>query len=163
MSENIVLEKFLYDLLPLAVSQYSEKEAVEGFAKSVKEVFGIDSSSVKRTESFNEGNGGIYGYVANTKKAYVDNQLSEYSEFPQLIDYKNLGYASCAVMPLMVGGRTIGVLELLSKIENRFSNDVLNSLSIGAAFMGLALSYSSESARSKNLAVYFDSAFGGPN
>ncbi|MCL5679822.1 MAG: ATP-binding protein [Candidatus Marsarchaeota archaeon] len=160
MAENIVLEKFMYDLLPLAMSQYGEKETVEGFAKSVKEVFGIDAANLKKTEALGEENGGIYGYVANTKKVYIDNQLSEYSEFPQLINYRNLGYSSCAILPLMVGGRIIGVLELLSKMENRFSKEMLNSLSIGAAFIGLTISYASEAMRSRNLAAYFDSAFG---
>ena len=159
MSENIVLEKFMYDLLPLAMSQYSEKDTVEGFAKSVKEVFGVDTASLKKLDSFGEENGGVYGYVANTKKVYIDNQLSDYSEFPQLISYRNLGYSSCAILPLMVGGRIIGVLELLSKMENRFSKEILNSLSIGAAFIGLAVGYSGEASRSRNLAAYFDSAF----
>jgi PAS domain S-box-containing protein len=161
MTENIVLEKFMYDLLPLAMSQYGEKETLEGFIKSVKEVFGIDAASLKKTEALGEESGGVYGYVANTKKVYIDNQLSEYSEFPQLINYRNLGYSSCAILPLMVGGRVMGVLELLSKIENRFSKEMLNSLSIGAAFIGITISYASEAARSRNLAAYFDSAFGG--
>ena len=160
MADNIVLEKFLYDLLPLVMSQHSEKDAVESFAKSVKEVFGIDTFNVRRAAIIDMHGGGLYSYVTNTKKPYIDNQLSEYSEFPELIDFKNSGYASCAIMPIMVGGHTTGVLEMLSKMENRFSKDILGSLSIGAAFIGLTLGYYSESVRSKNLATYFDSAFG---
>ncbi len=162
MVQDIVLGKFLYDLLPIAVGPFDEGKAVEGFANSAKEIFGIDKVEIRRLHGNGLNRESLDGYVINTKKAYIDNQLSEYSEFPKLIDRKHEGYSSCAIMPLIINGKAIGIIEFLSKIENRFSDEIVNSISIGAAFIGLAVGYAGEAALNKNLAKYFDSAFGTP-
>ena len=162
MVENIVITKLLYDLIPIAMSQLDEPAAEKAFSKSITEIFGIDEARIRRSEEKLTGVDSLDGYVLNTKKAYVDNQLSEYSEFPRLIDYKNAGYSSCAVLPISAPGKSIGVLELLSKTENRFSEEMISTIAIGAAFIGLALNAKAEARMSKSLASYFDSAFSSP-
>lgn len=160
MPENFLISKMLQDIINAANNSLGEEETERKLSLMMGEFFGIEKvviSAPARTDQQNE----LYGYVSNTKKTYVDNQLSEYSSFPQLIGYKNRGYRSCAIVPILVSGRVVSIVELLSNAENKFSNELISSASLGAYLTGLTLLYKTESERSLKLAGYFDSAFNG--
>ncbi len=158
--QDMVVSRFLYDIVPIANSAMGEDDIISNFSKSVSTLFGIDKVSFTDLKKRQGGTmGSLEDYIRNTKKTFVDNQLSEYSSFPELIRYKNGGYRSCAVMPLMAEGKVVSLIEMLSQSENKFSDDMLSSISFGASFIGFVLMYKSELVRSLRLATYFDAAF----
>ncbi len=160
MVENIVISRFLMDVMPIASSASSEDDTVKRFTEIVRSIFGIDRASVSLLQQNKQGENGITEYLINTRKAYVDNQLSEYSAFPELISYRNQGFLSGAFLPIIAHGKVLAVLELLSSAENKFSDDLVGSVAFGAAFIGFSLAYKVEAGRNVKLAGYFDSAFG---
>ena len=159
MVENILMDKFFLDIFPIVKTSSDDKQAINNFIEVVKDVFGIDSADVSLLSGNKEYGEKLDEYIQNTKKVYVDNQLSEYSAFPELINYKNKGYSSFAAIPVIASGKTIALLKLMAKQENRFSNDMLTALSIGGFFIGMFLAYKSESAMNLKIANYFDAAF----
>lgn len=159
MPENIMISKMLQDIILAANNTLLDDQVEKQFSQMIGSFFGIDrvmiSTSSRNESSQNE----LYGYVSNTKKIYIDNQLSEYSSFPELITYKNRGFRSCAILPIVVGGRVVSIVEMLSNSENKFSNDLISSASLSAYMTGLTLLYKYESDRNLKLASYFNSAF----
>lgn len=162
MAQEMVVSRLLLELIPITNSAVSEEEVTKHFTKVVSEYFGIDRISMSNIYDGDYRSGALLDYVLNTKKTYVDNQLSEFSSFSELIGYKNSGYRSCAVMPILAGGKVVSVMEMLSSSENKFSDELVNSVAFSASFIGFALMYRYESSRSTRLASYFDGAFNGP-
>ena len=159
MPDNLLISKMLQDIIQATNRTLIDDEAERQFAHMMCEYFGIDKVVIS---SLNRGAGmrnDVYGYVLNTKKTYVDNQLSEYSSFPELIEYKNRGFKSCAFVPIVVSGKVMSIMEMLSHSENKFSDELLSSASFGAYLTGLTMLYKYESERNIRLASYFDSAF----
>jgi PAS domain S-box-containing protein len=157
----MVVSKLLLDLIPIMNSAVSEDEVTKHFTRVVSEYFGIDRISMNNIYEGDYKSGALLDYVLNTKKTYVDNQLSEFSSFSELIGYKNSGFRSCAVMPILAAGKVVSVMEMLSSNENKFSDELVNNVAFGASFIGFALMYRYESGRSTRLASYFDGAFNG--
>ena len=162
MPENIVMIKMLQDVLHIANSSVNGDEAKRRFSSMLAEFFGIEKVSVLQFESGNNVQSSLYDYVSNTKKIYIDNQLSEYSSFPELIGYRSRGFRSCAVLPIVIGGKAVSIIEMLSHTENKFSNDLIGSASLGAYVIGLTMLYKLENERSMKLAGYFNGAFNAP-
>ena len=157
--QELSVSKFLLDIIPVASAPVSEEEIVGTFTRSVAQIFGVDKVEISEARQRDGAENALDGYIVNTKKAYIDNQLSEYSAFPELIEFRNSGYHSCAVLPLIGDGRVFSFLKLLSVRENKFSDELVNSVAFGAAFISFVLMYKSEMARSLRLAGYFDAAF----
>ncbi|MCL5430434.1 MAG: ATP-binding protein [Candidatus Marsarchaeota archaeon] len=157
MVQDIVISKLLSDIIPMAVSSTSESEISTRFAKIVSDIFGIEKVEINAVKNMDSA--ALMGFVANTKKSFVDNQLSEYSSFPELIAYMNQGFKSYAAIPLIGDGKVVSVLGMASKVENKFSSDLVAGISIGASYMSYVLMYKSELGRSIRLATYFDAAF----
>lgn len=153
------MDKFFLDIFPIVKASSDDKQAINNFIGVVKNVFGIDSADVSLISGSKDYSEKLDEYIQNTKKVYVDNQLSEYSAFPELINYKNKGYSSFAAIPIIASGKTIALLKLMAKQENRFSDDMLTALSIGGFFIGMFLAYKGESAMNLKIANYFDAAF----
>ncbi|MEM0200841.1 MAG: PAS domain-containing sensor histidine kinase [Candidatus Micrarchaeaceae archaeon] len=59
-------------------------------------------------------------FLINTEKPYVDNNLSGYSAFPELINYKNKNFKSCLMLPIRTKNTQFGIIILLSLKENAF-------------------------------------------
>src|SRR6202044_1344248 len=137
MPENFLISKMLQDLINATNGALAEDEAEKQFGKMIGEFFGLDKVIISTSPRNDDQPNELYGYISNTKKTYIDNQLSEYSSFPQLIGYKNRGYKSCAIVPIVVGGKVVSIVEMLSNSENKFSNDLITSASMGAYLTGL--------------------------
>ncbi len=162
MAQDAAVSKFLLDVIPIAASAVSEDEIVNNFTKAVSISFGIENVNLNDLKKNSDSDNALHGYIMNTKKTYIDNQLSEYSAFPELINYKNRGFKSCAVMPLIADGKVVSLLEMLSNDENKFNDDLIRSVAFGASFIGFVLMYKGELSRSLRLATYFDAAFNNP-
>ncbi|MFI5412580.1 MAG: ATP-binding protein [Candidatus Micrarchaeales archaeon] len=162
MAQDAAISKFLLDVIPIAASAVSEDEIVNNFTKAVSSSFGIENVALNDLKKNSDPGNALHGYIMNTKKTYVDNQLSEYSAFPELINYKNRGFRSCAIMPLIADGKVVSLLEMLSNDENKFNDELVRSVAFGASFIGFVLMYKGELNRSLRLATYFDAAFNNP-
>jgi len=62
-------------------------------------------------------------------------------------------------VPILVNGKPITVLRLLSTAENRFTEALISDIAFGAYLVGFALMYKRENSRNLGLANYFNSAF----
>ncbi len=159
VAQEVAVSKFLLDVIPIASSQVGEDEMISRFTKAVSAAFGIDAVALMEAKKVQNQVNALHDYIINTKKTYIDNQLSEYSSFPELINYKNNGFRSCAVMPLVADGKVVSFLEMLSKDENKFSDELIKDVAFGASLIGFVLMYKGELGRSTRLATYFDAAF----
>ncbi len=158
MPEDLFVTRFIMELLPAAASTMSDGDLSNKFIESIKRDFGIDDAVLSAMAA--EGkSGSMEDYIANTRKEYVDNQLSGYSAFPELVGYKNRGYGSCAVIPLMANGKVAWTLLLLSKEEGKFQEEIMRTLNAIAAFFSFSFMYKSEIRKNGRLAEYFDSSF----
>ncbi|MEM3839189.1 MAG: ATP-binding protein [Candidatus Micrarchaeaceae archaeon] len=97
--------------------------------------------------------------VLNTGKPYIDNRLSEYSAFPELIEYYKAGFRSCAMLPISADGRNLGLLVFLSRLEDKFDEQVQESLYIMGSLIGTEAYMKLEREKSLSVARYFDAAF----
>ncbi len=159
MLDNAAVLKFLFDTIELGRTWPEQKELKGKFIENVKNVFGFDEILVKEINPQREGITPSEEYVINTGKVYLDNRLSSYSAFPELINYYNSGFKSIAIFPISADGKAIGIFEVLSKEDEKFSQDLLNALSLGVYIFGHQWLSRSERERSKNLAKYFDASF----
>lgn len=160
MPEYPLAGRLLAELIPVATSSMGKEEMMAEFSRVTSQVFAIDKVGFADAKEKHEpGVSTIYDYIRNTRKAYVDNQLSEYSSFAELVGYKNSGYHSCALIPVMAGGKVVSLIEMLSSSEGKFSDEIVSSVLFAASFVGFAMVYKEEAARSMKLATYFDAAF----
>jgi PAS domain S-box-containing protein len=159
MVSDILINKIVADILPLASGTMNESEIGKSFAESIVAIFGVEKVNVRSISDHNTGDRPIEGYLINTKRPYVDNELSEYSAFPDLISYMNKGYKSYSAVPVIAGGDVIMYIEMLSTKSGRFTQELLAGVGISATIIGNALAYKDERSRSKKLAEYFDAAF----
>jgi PAS domain S-box-containing protein len=141
-------------------STVSESELESAMAACLSEALGIES--VKIRSDMAQGTSGILDYLLNTKRPYVDNELSEYSSFPELTVYWGRGQKSCAFIPVLLGGRVVSVIEMMSKRENAFTPERMSDAMNLAYLIGLSISYRREESKSMRLASYFNAAFESP-
>ncbi|MDE1861031.1 MAG: PAS domain-containing protein [Candidatus Micrarchaeota archaeon] len=98
-------------------------------------------------------------FTINTGKPYVDNNLSGYSAFKELIGYYNRGFRSCLVLPIKDEGRPFGTLTLLSKEEESFGKESVDLLTFAAEQLSKTASLKFEKEKSATVAKYFDASF----
>ncbi len=141
-------------------STLPEEELERALALCVSEALGVESVSIRGDIS--RGASNLLDYVLNTKRPYVDNELSEYSSFPELTLYMSRGQKSCAFIPIMLSGRVVSVIEMMSKRENLFTEELIHDATSLSYLIGLSLSYRKEESKSVRLASYFNAAFDSP-
>ena len=159
MADDASTKKILAELIPILSSAVSDEELSRHFSSVIAGTFGIEQVSMDGMRDESTPSGALEGYLFNTRKPYIDNQLSEFSSFPELINYRNNGYRSCAILPIIVNSRLVSVLRLLSKSENRFTEELISSVSFSAYLIGFAMMYKRESSRNFSIANYFNGAF----
>ncbi len=149
-------------MLPFYVSMADANGLKGQFKAAISELFGIEVINLIETDALakeGQNSNTLHGYVANMGKPFIDNQLSEYSAFQELIAYKNQGFASCAELPIRLYGSTALIVELLSKQEGKFNESMLGDIMLASIALGLELSFIRERERSTKVANYFSSAF----
>ena len=159
MVSEILLNKMLNDTIAIMAAAKTEEEAERKFSELLASAFGIDDVSFNNVYKKPEKPRQVDEYIANTKKPVVDNQLSEYSSFTELVRYGAVGFGSCALIPITANNEVMIVIQLLSKTPGKFTEELVNGIVLGAFVMGYALIYRTEKARSLRLANYFDAAF----
>jgi PAS domain S-box-containing protein len=135
-------------------------EQERAMAACISETLQVDSVTIMG--DITPGANGLLDYVLNTKKPYIDNELSEYSSFPELTVYMNRGRKSCAIIPVMLSGRVVSVIEMLSNQENKFTEELMKTAIHLSYIAALSTSFRKEESKSGRLASYFNSAFDSP-
>ncbi len=135
-------------------------DLTDSFAACIAEEFGIEAVNIRDERML--GHSKLLEYVANTRQPYVDNQLSEYSSFPELIAYLNAGNRSCAVVPVAIGGRMVLVVEMLSKKQDLFSAGLVGGVTVASYVVGLLILQRRETEQNAKMTRYFNSAFSSP-
>ncbi len=159
MPGDLTLTKLLTDFSDMGKLGLPTEKLADKFCDEMVDLFGLDKASVK-ISGLGRGNLlSVEELAVNMNKHYIDNNLSGFSEFPDLVSFSNLGYKSCAIFPLDVGGKAIGTMTLLSQKGDKFKEDILNSLAIASTLFAYQISNNMEREKNLNLAKYFDAAF----
>ncbi|MEM0124364.1 MAG: ATP-binding protein [Candidatus Micrarchaeaceae archaeon] len=159
MPENPALTTFLYDIFELSDKYLKAEDFLNKFAAELKATFGIDEIMLKLLMHGKETINSAEEFALNTGKPYIDNRLSGYSAFSELVALYNSGFRSCAILPMTNGNKPIAVLSLLSKSEEKFDEGLMNILIAGSKLASYSVLMNVEREKSIGLAKYFDAAF----
>lgn len=159
MATTSALEATISRIIAIS-STVSEEELEPSLAACLSEAFGVETVRIK--SELAQGSSNLLDYVVNTKRPYIDNELSEYSSFPELTLYWSRGQKSCAFVPVLLNGRVVSVIEMVSRKENIFTQDIVSSATNLAYIVGLSMSYRREEGKGLRLASYFNAAFNSP-
>ncbi len=99
-------------------------------------------------------------FAANSMKQMIDNNLSEYSSFKDMVGFNVEGYKSCGVFPCIANGKAIAVVTSLSRQPDFFDNAITQFVGEASGVFAYMVSAKQENDRSISLAKYFDAAFG---
>ncbi|HIE56730.1 MAG TPA: GAF domain-containing protein, partial [Anaerolineales bacterium] len=115
---------------------------------------GLDKRLEKTDERYPLGEG-YAGYMAQTGQPMLIADVDEQTELRPIIDRKKYPFQSYIGAPLLVGGKLVGTIDLMSQASNSFSENDLNLLTLisGQAAIALhnALLYQDERHRSEEL------------
>ncbi len=159
MLETATVEQVVADVFEMSRESGSKEDLLAKFAARIGGAMGIEYVLVKDTYSDRDRLDGLDAFVMNTGKPYVDNRLSGYSAFPELIKHYNLGFRSCTMLPVSVEGKPVLVATFLSRQEDKFDAGTVSKLGMAADALGYAVAAKAERERSLSLAHYFDAAF----
>ncbi len=154
---QLVPDKVLFDLINISKGTQTPKDLIVKFGDFLKTMYGVDHVIIK--EPSPQGLGSVDDFTLNTGKPYIDNSLSSYSTFGELIGYYNSGFRCCVVLPIVREGKSFGTITLLSKNEGVFTQAYSDSLGLISALISGEASIKFEKEKSLNLAKYFDASF----
>lgn len=85
-------------------------------------------------------NHGVAGYVVATGEPVIVDDTSNYPHFYSTVDQRT-GFQTRSLLcvPLISGGRVIGVMELMNKVDGAFSDDDLQAVKAVASATAIAL------------------------
>ncbi len=151
-----------YGNLILKVKELSERQGspaklLDGFAELIKTELHFEEVISKpyneRTRTASED------MVYNTMRYYVDNRLSDYSSFPELINYFRSGFKSCLILPVILDSKPFGTVTMLSKREYVFEDRQMLWITYLKELMEYMVAFRAEKEKSFAAARYFDAAF----
>ena len=146
----------------MALMRLSDPASFLGaFADALKKSTGADISQFKDLK--NNGSKPTQGeeFILNTGMPYLDNSLSSYSAFPELINYFNSGFKSCIIMPLKTGGNSVGMITLLSRKDRFFQEGDLRRIGLLGSLAAREYWLMDKAGSEALLAEYFDAVFNG--
>jgi PAS domain S-box-containing protein len=159
MLETVSIEQLISEMFALGKEASSSADLFTKFSDRLRQVLGIEYVTVSDAYSEKTELSGLEEFVLNTNKPYVDNRLSGYSAFPELIKHYNLGFRSCLMLPVTVEGKPVLVATFLSKQEDRFDSALAAKIAPVSQLLGYQVVAKVERERSISLARYFDAAF----
>ncbi len=159
MQETITVEQLINEILSMGRESQGTDLLLSRFSSRLKDAFGIDYAGATNLYQDKVEMSGLEEFVINTNKAYIDNRLSGYSAFPELIKHYNLGFRSCLLLPVSMDGKPVFIVTFLSRQEDKFDSAVGPKIELLSAILGYQIVAKAEKERSVNLAKYFDAAF----
>ncbi len=120
------LEQPISDIASLSIGD--PESFLGAFTDSLRKATGAEISQFKNLRK--QGAKPTQGeeFILNTGVPYLDNSLSSYSAFPELINFFNSGFKSCIILPLKMSGSFIGTITLLSRKDRFFQEGDLRML-----------------------------------
>ncbi len=157
--QAISFEEAVHDAISAVNANPDTSEMIEGFGSRLAELLGAEKAMVKDLHRRSEKLNTAEEFALNTGKPYLDNRLSGYSAFGELINYFNSGYKSCLMLPFAAGTKKLGVVTLLSSKEEAFDQARIGVIAMACSLFSYGLSAKLEAERNMNLVGYFDAAF----
>ncbi len=151
-------ERIISDVLRLGRESQGYRELLSGFNDYLKSALDVERAILKDAAQMDKLLPADE-VALNTGKPYVDNSLSDYSAFNELIEYYNSGFRCCAILPLSNDGKALGTITLLSKDEKGFGQAHVGMLSLASGIISIEASYKYERERSLSVERYFDASF----
>ncbi len=133
----------------------ASSELLEASGLKMKGLLPVDDARLRSTYQSKAGISALEEFVINTSKPYVDNRLSDYSAFQELVKYFNSGFRSCALIPVFFGGRNVFVLTLLSRREDGFGDALMERAGLASSVVACQMVAEIERKRSLDLASVF--------
>lgn len=159
MVENILIGRLISDLLEVSNKSTTDESLRKGFESVISGLLGIDTAEIVQMYNRQPPDSQVFVYVSNTRKPYIDNEISSFSEFPEIIEMGSKGYKSGIIFPVMVNGNIVASMNLFSKSPNRFTKELVDTLTYASIFIGLSITNRTDFELKKQLALYFDSSF----
>ncbi len=159
MAEPVSIDRLIAEILAAGASAGGAEDVLEGSCRKMKELLPVDDARIRSTYQSKAGISALEEFVINTGKPYVDNRLSDYSAFQELVKYFNAGFKSCALIPVFFEGKNVFVLTLLSRVEDGFGDALMEKAGLVSNIVGYRAVAAVERKRSLDLANYFDAAF----
>ena len=159
MADTATIDKLVSETFSLGRSTTTSEELFQKFGTRLKELLGLDHVTIADAYNENTNFSGLDEFVKNTNKPYIDNRLSGYSAFPELIKHYNMGFRSCMLLPVAVEGRAVFISTLLSRQEDKFSPALASTIGLALDMLAYEAVAKIEKERSISLARYFDAAF----
>ena len=154
-------EKLVQEAMEISKESLTISEMLRRLGSRMKETLNADEAIVKDVYQKEKGLSQAEEAALSTKKPYLDNRLSGYSAFVDLINYFNSGFKSCIVLPIATDRNGFGIITLLSRREEGFDPRASELLEPIANMLGYELDAKLERERSLSMARYFDAAFEG--
>ncbi|MGC8675974.1 MAG: ATP-binding protein [Candidatus Micrarchaeia archaeon] len=156
---QLTLENLLAEAFEVVANASNADALLQNYGKFLETRFDADAVMVQDVYTSQRQTSEFQEFIINTRKPYVDNKLSSYSAFSELVGYYNRGYKSSITLPAIAESKPVALLTLLSKSEEKFGEDVQRLLVPMAQLLGYAFVAKTERDRSVSLARYFDAAF----
>jgi PAS domain S-box-containing protein len=158
MSTEVPVNRIVADIITISKESNLPKDFLLKSGQRMKQYLGVDDISYKEV-SQDAKFIGAEEFALNSGKPYLDNRLSGYSAFPDLIEYFNVGFKSCLILPIRWDLRGLGVITMLSRQEDLFDGGAVDALSIVASVISTEAGMKLEREKSLSVARYFDAAF----
>jgi PAS domain S-box-containing protein len=159
MAEPVSSDRIIAEIFAAGATAGGVEDVLERSCLKIKELLLADDARVRSTYHGKAGISPLEEFVINTSKPYVDNRLSDYSAFAELVKYFNSGFRSCALVPVFFEGSAVFVLTLLSRREDAFGSEAIGRAGVVSSVVGCQVVAMIERKRSLDLANYFDAAF----
>ncbi|MGA3020497.1 MAG: ATP-binding protein [Candidatus Micrarchaeales archaeon] len=159
MQETLSVDKLIAYIFNIGRETNSADELFQKFGTMLKDSLSLDHVEIRDAYSEKSDFSGLEEFVINTNKPYIDNRLSGYSAFPELIRNYTLGFRSCMLLPVAVEGKPVFVSTLLSKQEDKFDAGLASTIGLALDMLAYQAVAKIEKERSISLARYFDAAF----
>jgi PAS domain S-box-containing protein len=159
MQETVTTDKLISEIFNIGRETNGAGELFQRFSEKLRSLLGLDYVIISDAYNENSRFSGLEEFVKNTNKPYIDNRLSDYSAFPELIKHYTLGFRSCMLLPVAVEGKPVFVSTLLSKQEDKFGASLASTIGLALDMLAYQAVAKIEKERSVSLARYFDAAF----
>lgn len=155
----VSFDSLLMEMMTISRESSTTDILLGKFSEKIRTAFSIDSFEMKELHGTRGGITRAEEFAINTGKPYIDNRLSDYSAFPELIKFSQAGYRSCLILPMGEQKKAFGVVTLLSKQEDKFNNSMIDTIGLLTNIVGYDMLVKAEKEKNLQIARYFDAAF----
>ena len=159
MPLSVPIDRLMTEVLGLGREAGSVSDLLSKSGQRIKSAFMADEVTSKDLTARGASRTQTDEALLSGGKPYLDNRLSDYSAFPELISSYKAGFRSCAVLPVVAEGKGLGMITLLSRSEDAFDQNASGALAVISGIIGSAAYVKLERERSLSMARYFDAAF----